>query len=154
MGGGYFSVVSFKFLSFCSASSSNKAIFLNKLSRSERTPLSSFSRPLYVASLTSCSSRVFSWSSLRCVRDWISWSFAVTSNSSSLILLSLSSMISCAFSTCSRYAPSFLRGQQHFEHSSWQTYLFEFVHIVESRGRVTCEEGEGGGAAVLIGIRV
>lgn len=80
----YFSVVSLRFLSFCSASSSNKATFLNKLSLSPRAPLSSFSSPLNFSNFSSYSSSFFSRSSLRCVREVISWSFEVLDNSSDL----------------------------------------------------------------------
>jgi len=98
----YFSVVSFKFLSFCSASSSNKAIFLNKLSRSPRAPLSSFSSPLNFSSFSSCSSTFLSRRSLRCVREVIVWSLEVTSNSSCLILAFNSSILSLAASVSAR----------------------------------------------------
>lgn len=97
-------MVSLKFLSFCSASSSNKATFLNKLSRSPRAPLSSFSSPLNFSIFSSCSSSFFSRSSFRCVRDVISWSLAVVANSRALTFAFNSSIFSLAASVSARRA--------------------------------------------------
>ena len=122
----YFSVVSFKFLSFCSASSSNKAIFLNKLSRSPRAPLSSFSSPLNFSSFSSWSSTFLSRSSLRCVREVICWSLEVLSNSSCLILAFNSSILSFAVSVSARRLDIFYR---HIRMGLCnRRYLSEFVH--------------------------